>query len=43
MIENFPIHVPDADLHDLAERLGRVRLPEAETVSDTSQGMPLQI
>ncbi|GAB3274151.1 epoxide hydrolase family protein [Kineosporia babensis] len=42
MIETFPVHVPDADLHDLAERLDRVRLPEPETVPDTSQGVPLE-
>lgn len=39
MIEPFPVHVPEADLTDLAQRLDRVRLPEPET--DPSQGVPL--
>ncbi|SDD98302.1 epoxide hydrolase family protein [Auraticoccus monumenti] len=37
----FPIHVPEADLLDLHERLERVRLPERETVQDDSQGLQL--
>lgn len=37
----FRIDVPDADLTDLAERLTRTRWPEAETVDDWSQGVPL--
>jgi epoxide hydrolase len=37
----FRIEVPDADLHDLRERLNRTRWPEAETVADWSQGVPL--
>ena len=37
----FRIEVPDADLRDLRERLGRTRWPEAETVADWSQGVPL--
>jgi epoxide hydrolase len=37
----FRIGVPDADLADLRERLRRTRWPEAETVSDWSQGVPL--
>ncbi len=40
-IEPFAISVPDADLDDLRSRLDRVRLPEPETVADTSQGVPL--
>jgi pimeloyl-ACP methyl ester carboxylesterase len=37
----FQVQVPEADLADLRERLLRTRWPEAETVSDWSQGMPL--
>ena len=37
----FRIDVPDADLVDLRERLARTRWPEAETVDDWSQGIPL--
>jgi pimeloyl-ACP methyl ester carboxylesterase len=37
----FVLAVPDADLLDLRERLGRTRWPEAETVDDWSQGIPL--
>jgi hypothetical protein len=37
----FTIGVSDADLRDLHERLRRARWPEAETVSDWSQGVPL--
>ncbi|MGW0515975.1 epoxide hydrolase family protein [Crossiella sp. NPDC003009] len=37
----FPVHVPEADLADLRERLDRMRLPEAETVPDDSQGIRL--
>ncbi|MFD1938323.1 epoxide hydrolase family protein [Nonomuraea mangrovi] len=40
-IEPFPIAIPEADLVDLAERLDRARLPEAETVPDASQGLEL--
>ncbi|MEU1948570.1 epoxide hydrolase N-terminal domain-containing protein, partial [Streptomyces sp. NPDC020125] len=40
-IEPFAISVPDADLDDLRSRLDRVRLPEPQTVADTSQGVPL--
>ena len=40
-IEPFEIQVPDADLADLKQRLARTRWPEAETVSDWSQGIPL--
>ncbi|MEU0506929.1 epoxide hydrolase N-terminal domain-containing protein [Nocardia sp. NPDC005998] len=38
-IEPFPISIPDPDLQ---ERLDRVRLPEAETVPDGSQGIGLE-
>ncbi len=37
----FRIEVPEADLVDLRERLRRTRWPEAETVDDWSQGVPL--
>jgi epoxide hydrolase len=37
----FRVEVPDADLRDLRERLRRTRWPEAETVTDWSQGVPL--
>jgi epoxide hydrolase len=40
-ITPFRIEVPDADLEDLRERLRRTRWPEAETVDDWSQGIPL--
>lgn len=36
-----PIHVGEADLVDLRERLERTRFPDAETVDDWSQGLPL--
>jgi epoxide hydrolase len=37
----FRIDVPEDELRDLRERLGRTRWPEAETVGDWSQGVPL--
>ena len=37
----FRIDVPEGELRDLRERLGRTRWPEAETVGDWSQGVPL--
>ena len=40
-IRPFRIEVPDADLDDLRDRLHRTRWPEAETVDDWSQGIPL--
>ena len=40
-ITPFRIDVPEADLEDLRERLRRTRWPEAETVNDWSQGIPL--
>jgi epoxide hydrolase len=36
-----PLAVPEADLDDLRDRLRRTRWPEAETVDDWSQGIPL--
>ncbi|HEX4107494.1 MAG TPA: epoxide hydrolase [Solirubrobacteraceae bacterium] len=40
-ITPFRVAVPDADLQDLRERLARTRWPERETVTDWSQGIPL--
>ena len=40
-ITEFHIDVPQADLDDLKERLGRARWPEHETVGDWSQGVPI--
>jgi hypothetical protein len=37
----FRIEIPEADLIDLRERLERTRWPNAETVEDWSQGVPL--
>jgi epoxide hydrolase len=37
----FRLAVPPADLDDLARRLAGTRWPEAETVDDWSQGIPL--
>lgn len=41
MIEPDPIAIPEAELDDLRGRLGRTRWPDAETVEDWSQGIPL--
>ena len=40
-ITPFRITIPETDLADLRERLSRTRWPEAETVDDWSQGVPL--
>ena len=40
-ITPFRIDIPDADLDDLRQRLRQTRWPEAETVDDWSQGIPL--
>ncbi|MER7112504.1 epoxide hydrolase family protein [Streptomyces sp. NPDC000229] len=37
----FRAGIPEADLADLKDRLARTRWPEAETVDDWSQGVPL--
>jgi pimeloyl-ACP methyl ester carboxylesterase len=37
----FRVAVPQVELRDLRERLARTRWPEAETVTDWSQGVPL--
>ena len=41
MITPFRIEIGDAQLEDLRDRLARTRWPEAETVDDWSQGIPL--
>lgn len=40
-IRPFTIDIPDSAIDDLRERLARTRWPEAETVDDWSQGIPL--
>lgn len=40
-IQPFHIETPQADLDDLKRRLRAARFPEAETVPDWSQGIPL--
>src|SRR5215510_13188134 len=40
-IRPFRVDIPEADLVDLRNRLAATRLPERETVSDNSQGVPL--
>ena len=40
-IRPYRIEVEDAALDDLRARLSRTRFPEAETVDDWSQGIPL--
>ena len=40
-VRPFTIDIPDEQLADLRDRLGRTRWPDAETVDDWSQGMPL--
>lgn len=39
----FPIHIPDADLNDLADRLDRVRWPDPGTITDGRQGPALPV
>ena len=41
-IRPFRVSVPDTALADLRRRLMQARLPEKETVSDNSQGVPLK-
>ena len=41
-IEPFTVALPDAALADLRARLAMTRWPDAETVEDWSQGVPLQ-
>ena len=41
-IRAFHVNVPETALADLRRRLANTRLPEKETVSDYSQGVPLK-
>src|SRR5262245_5592307 len=41
-IRPFKVHVPDADLKDLRQRIKATRWPDKETVPDRSQGAPLE-
>jgi pimeloyl-ACP methyl ester carboxylesterase len=41
-IRPFHVHFPEEALADLSQRLARTRLPESETVTDHSQGVPLK-
>ena len=41
-IRPFQVNVPEADLADLRRRIVATRLPEKETVTDFSQGVPLK-
>src|SRR5579863_3158111 len=38
----FAVHVPEPAINDLKRRLASTRWPERETVSDWSEGVPLQ-
>jgi pimeloyl-ACP methyl ester carboxylesterase len=40
-IRSFKVHVPKKDLDDLRKRILATRWPDKETVSDQSQGVPL--
>ena len=40
-IRPFQVNVPEAELTDLRRRIVATRLPERETVTDFSQGVPL--
>ena len=41
-VRPFRVNVPEAELTDLRRRLAQTRLPEKETVTDYSQGVPLK-
>src|SRR4030081_1656463 len=41
-IRPFHVNVPEAELTDLRQRLAQTRLPDKETVTDYSQGVPLK-
>ena len=41
-IRPFRVDIPEAALADLRQRLAQTRLPDKETVSDYSQGVPLK-
>ncbi|GAA4141928.1 epoxide hydrolase family protein [Leifsonia shinshuensis] len=42
-VRPFTIDIPQADIDDMMRRVRATRLPERETVDDTSQGMRLQV
>jgi hypothetical protein len=41
MVAPYRIDIPESSLLDLRQRLSRTRWPEAETVEDWNQGVPL--
>src|SRR5258707_2639476 len=41
-IRPFHVNAPEAELTDLRQRLAQTRLPDKETVTDYSQGVPLK-
>ncbi len=41
-IHPFKVNTPESALTDLRRRLAETRLPDAETVADHSQGVPLK-
>jgi pimeloyl-ACP methyl ester carboxylesterase len=41
-IRPFHVNVPEVEIADLRQRLAQTRLPEKETVTDYSQGVPLK-
>src|SRR5712664_1773401 len=41
-VRPFSVNVSDGELADLRQRLAQTRLPESETVTDHSQGVPLK-
>ena len=42
-IRPFTVHVPEAKLQDLRQRIAAAQWPEKETVADDSQGVPLAL
>jgi pimeloyl-ACP methyl ester carboxylesterase len=42
-IRPFCINIPQADIDDMRQRIRATKWPERETVSDTSQGVPLDL
>ena len=42
-IRPFRVNFPDADLDELRKRINATRWPDRETVSDNSQGVPLEM
>ncbi|HTV99432.1 MAG TPA: epoxide hydrolase N-terminal domain-containing protein, partial [Streptosporangiaceae bacterium] len=38
-VRPFTVSIPDAEIDDLRQRLGRTRWPDPETVGDWSQGV----